>query len=83
MRNLSIIFVMQIIFKIKKHDLETLLQIPSDRLDLTSASSGTMGNAEGGVDRQHASHSEAVSCLLRAGELSYQLCGAVTPLMKM
>lgn len=74
---------MQIIFKIKKQDLETLLQIPNDRLDLTSAPSGTMGNAEGGVDRQRASHSEVVFCLLRTSELLYQLCGAVTPLMKM
>lgn len=83
MKKLSIISVIKISFETKKHYVKTLLQIPNDTLDLTSASSGTMGNAEGSVDRQHVYHSETSSCLLGASELSYQLCGAVTPLMKM
>lgn len=55
MTYLGITFEMQINFKNKKHNLETLLQVANDRLDLTAASSGSVGDAEGSVASQHAS----------------------------
>lgn len=49
--HLGIIFEMQINFKNKSHNLETLMT------DLTTASSRSVGHAEGSVARQHASPS--------------------------